>query len=363
MDTSQIFSGFLQGLGIIAVAALLHESALRHCPSRRCRLVATTAVFTAGTVGSMVLPIELAPGLIFDLRHVFLVLAASYGGWVTALVVALSAIAYRLSEGGAGAVPGSVGIVISTVIGLGFAYFVPREKMSARKIVTLAVASNVSILSVFMLPWATAVAVLQKIGAPIVIANFIGVIAAAQILKRHHSQVALEKDLTKKAEIDALTGLANRYVFDQQASDRADSAIRAGKPCVVMLIDIDRFKSVNDTFGHVAGDQILRSVASVIARSARAQDLVARYGGEEIALVLPGCDLTNAQLIADRIRAGVEATRTEVRGLPLAVTVSIGFSVMAGVDDSFLAALQAADEALYSAKAGGRNRVVPAIAA
>ncbi len=130
-----------------------------------------------------------------------------------------------------------------------------------------------------------------------------------------------------------------------------------------MMIDIDHFKSVNDTFGHAAGDEVLKHVAAIVSENARLGDLIARYGGEEMALVLPNLDGANAHLVADRIRNAVENAATTVRGLPLKVTVSIGFAPVGSTEDAFSVALRAADEALYAAKNEGRNRVISAVAA
>lgn len=173
--------------------------------------------------------------------------------------------------------------------------------------------------------------------------------------------VALEnilefRQLDQEAGLDWLTKLPTRRRFDLQAraflEDPSESRV-----CSVFMIDLDKFKDLNDTFGHAAGDTALAEAARVCKETLRATDLICRYGGEEIAALLPGVDSYDGQAVAERIRSGVEALRFS--GYPeMRLTVSVGICVMnAGVRD--LAALLAqADAALYQAKGGGRNRVV-----
>jgi two-component system cell cycle response regulator len=127
-----------------------------------------------------------------------------------------------------------------------------------------------------------------------------------------------------------------------------------------VLLDVDRFKSVNDTYGHATGDEVLKHVARVVDGARRDVDLAARYGGEEFAILLPGADAAGAAAVAERVRAALESQPVELgHGRTLGVTASLGVAGRgrhAGVD----AILDAADRALYEAKERGRNRVVTA---
>ena len=135
-------------------------------------------------------------------------------------------------------------------------------------------------------------------------------------------------------------------------------AVRKDKPLALLMIDVDHFKQVNDRWGHPAGDAVLRSVVEVLRQRVRAQDMVGRYGGEEFLVVLPGIDLEGARLLAQQLCAAVQAAPCIWGHESIFVTVSIG--VLGGrlqPQDHWSLLLQAADQALYRAKANGRNRV------
>jgi len=168
---------------------------------------------------------------------------------------------------------------------------------------------------------------------------------------------ALEfRELDREAGMDWLTSLPTRRRFDFRA--RAYLGGPVEDPCVcVMMIDLDRFKGVNDTFGHKAGDQALVAVAKVCRDALRSTDLVCRYGGEEIAILLPGADRKAGGTVAERIRTGVEALRFPDEP-EMKLTVSVGVRVACGGSRDLSVLLAEADQALYRAKAEGRNRVV-----
>jgi diguanylate cyclase (GGDEF)-like protein len=161
------------------------------------------------------------------------------------------------------------------------------------------------------------------------------------------------------ATTDGLTGLLNRRTFNAQLQGRLREAQRYNRPLSLLLLDVDHFKKVNDTFGHPAGDAVLKGVAAVAQKQARETDIVARYGGEEMALILPETDAAGAHAIAERIRKAVGATSHPTEHGAIQVTVSIGLATSPCPGDAE-AVLEAADKALYRAKQGGRNRVVAA---
>lgn len=162
----------------------------------------------------------------------------------------------------------------------------------------------------------------------------------------------------KLATTDGLTGLLNRRSLDAELRARFAEAARYGRSLSFVLLDVDHFKKVNDVHGHPAGDAVLRGVAAVVAAQARDTDRAARYGGEEMALLLPETDPKGARAIAERLRAAIASSAHETERGALQVTVSLGVSSIpsAGIDTPEQL-LEAADKALYRAKQGGRNRV------
>lgn len=157
------------------------------------------------------------------------------------------------------------------------------------------------------------------------------------------------------ATIDPLTGLFNRRGFSELTGRMIEREARAGRPVTVLIFDIDHFKSVNDRFGHPAGDEILKLFGSVLIHTLRITDIVGRIGGEEFAAVLP-CAVDEATIAAERVRIAFANAGVQVDDTPLETSVSIGVAGGAAGTD-LTALLAAADTALYRAKRGGRNRV------
>ncbi|MGZ5235944.1 MAG: GGDEF domain-containing protein [Caldimonas sp.] len=157
---------------------------------------------------------------------------------------------------------------------------------------------------------------------------------------------------------DPLTGLANRRHFELMLAGAGDRGAGAGEPALVLMIDIDHFKRVNDAYGHPAGDDVLRAVAHALHECIRPMDTVARFGGEEFAMILPNCAPSFAQAVAERIRMRVQAMPIAiVPGETGHVTVSIGGAFAPQwVRSSPLLWVERADQQLYRAKSEGRNR-------
>ncbi len=168
----------------------------------------------------------------------------------------------------------------------------------------------------------------------------------------------VQKRLLQDALTDTLTQLPNRRNgLDFLASELVFTQ-SSGASLACLMMDIDHFKRINDTYGHAAGDAVLRQLADLLKRASRAEDMVFRYGGEEFVAILTNAPLKIALQIADRIRAQVEESAFDWEGQTIPVTLSIGAAVASGKEQDGLALIQAADAALYQAKKNGRNRVV-----
>jgi diguanylate cyclase (GGDEF)-like protein len=168
--------------------------------------------------------------------------------------------------------------------------------------------------------------------------------------------------LTRQAQTDGLTNLANRRALDERLDVEVDHARRLGTNVAFVIADIDDFKSINDSYGHQTGDDVLRRVGRAFAEAVRELDLPGRYGGEEFAVVLPGTNLSGARALSEKIRRNLEELLvTTPDGSPFQVTASFGaacFPAQASVEEL----VAAADAALYEAKRTGKNRVVTATA-
>jgi diguanylate cyclase (GGDEF)-like protein len=169
----------------------------------------------------------------------------------------------------------------------------------------------------------------------------------------------LYHDALVAASRDPLTGISNRGTFEARLEREVSLAQRHGHSLSLVMLDLDLFKRVNDRYGHAAGDCVLRTFASRVARCIRGSDELFRYGGEEFVLVLRSTDLRGAALLAERVREAIAALRVDCGITTLRLTVSAGVASLAPGDDP-AALLSRADKALYRSKADGRNRVTAA---
>lgn len=183
-------------------------------------------------------------------------------------------------------------------------------------------------------------------------ASVVGVVADISERRR------MLEEIYRLARTDSLTGLWNRGYFMDLARRELSRARRENSPLCLIMVDADHFKRVNDTHGHEAGDEALRCLAQVLAASVREVDLLARLGGEEFVILLPGTERTAALAVAERVRRGIrERSLSCASGACFCLTVSVGVACRQGAEDTLEQLLRCADTALYAAKHAGRNRV------
>jgi diguanylate cyclase (GGDEF)-like protein len=167
---------------------------------------------------------------------------------------------------------------------------------------------------------------------------------------------AENEDLRSLADIDPLTGIANRRGFERELNRSIAYVRRYGNPAALIYLDLDRFKPINDTFGHECGDRLLKAIATNLARSVRASDTVARIGGDEFAALLWNLNAEQARTKAASLEGLVVATRFDIGGVPVCVGASAGVTMLAPDDDA-LAVIDRADRAMYASKKVKRSGV------
>lgn len=181
--------------------------------------------------------------------------------------------------------------------------------------------------------------------------------ANEHMLKRLNEAQITEENLRTEATHDALTGLLNRRLLDENLEREVARAVRGNYPVSAIMLDVDHFKALNDRYGHLAGDEVLKGLSRIITAQARASDLAFRYGGEEFLIILPNMPEAAALQRAELWRSECEATAIETLGLHIQFTVSAGVSTFPTHAMDGLTLISTADRALYQAKHNGRNMV------
>lgn len=185
------------------------------------------------------------------------------------------------------------------------------------------------------------------------------IVGAVEVFSNNQSLFSMRRKMTeleRKALYDALTGLSNRGYAEARLHSMLDESRQHGVPFGVLMIDVDRFKSVNDTHGHAVGDQVLKTVARTFDLQLRTNDVCGRWGGEEFLVALMNMDETRLQVVAEKLRAMVEGSVIRVEGGDLSVTISLG-ATLAHHEDTLESLVERADKLLYRSKQNGRNCV------
>jgi diguanylate cyclase (GGDEF)-like protein len=182
--------------------------------------------------------------------------------------------------------------------------------------------------------------------------GFLGSLAARNHWQQAEAQQRLSDSLAAQATRDHLTGCLNRRAFDARLAEEVERSGRSGRPLSVLIVDVDNFKDVNDTLGHLGGDLVLEQVSAILIDGCRATDVVGRVGGDEFVIILPDTHLETAAALAERLRLQVRNLST-----PVPVSLSIGGAEQTDAAETGDELLRVADAALYRAKKTGRDRV------
>ncbi|MEP7456306.1 diguanylate cyclase [Phyllobacterium sp. SB3] len=358
MDLSILATGIVRILGVTALVILSYSIVIRNFPKGWKKGAAVGVLFAVGAILSMNDPVTIAPGVFFDGRTALLAIVYPYGGPIGTIIAAFLIAGYRIWLGGIGALPAMVSVCMLCLVSYGLTR-IPVRKLpigSIRSVLT-GLAASLSIVSVALLPDDVIATIIGPALIAIILANVINVVILVDFLEREKSRLRIIRALEHEASVDPLTKLQNRRAFDKAAL-RAMNDNRANSThCSLIMIDIDHFKTINDRLGHYTGDTVLADVAAIIQKNVRLTDVVVRYGGEEILLLLTDTGQDAANELAERVRSEIESTDFLTGTESVNVTVSAGVASLGDKYATMEALLKAADKALYHAKLGGRNRV------
>ena len=350
-----------QSIGVMAVCALGFGILQQRMQDTLARGIVLGIIFGCGAVLSMLSPIVYATGLIMDARSILVGFAALFGGLPAAIVASAFAIICRAWIGGIGTPIGILGILVVAVMGL---LWRGRRRDERAGAVPIASFAAFGLLSSFHLLLMLALPIPDPFGyflrawvimTPVFIA---GSVVMGMMMQREYNLVLREQALEREALTDPLTGLANRRALDGLLERAVVPARGETEGPSLLMVDVDHFKQVNDTFGHKEGDLALQQISAVLCATVRDGDIVSRYGGEEFCLLLPGTSQAAAMAVAEEIRQALARDSISLGGQWLHLTVSVGVASAPVSGGSATELFAAADRALYRAKRLGRNRVL-----
>ena len=180
-----------------------------------------------------------------------------------------------------------------------------------------------------------------------------------QVEERNQALAAANARLETQAGTDPLTGLLNHRAFHARLDEEIARAARSGRPLALLMVDLDDFRTINNTHGHQAGDRVLVAIAATLRGSLRAGDSAGRYGGDEFVAILPEADLTEALAVAERVRAAIAASAVSAGDATIRITTSLGVAALPRHAQARDALIAAADRAAYASKDAGKDRVRP----
>ncbi|SHI98281.1 GGDEF domain-containing protein [Wenxinia saemankumensis] len=354
----EVFINFVNGLGIMALVTGAYAIVQRRRWARYQRHLMAGLVFGIGATLMMFNTTEIAPGVILDSRNLFIGFAGAFLGPIGAAASLLVAAPVRLGLGGGGAGLGVASMVIAAIVGVMWnrsSLLAPRPTWWRFPAMGLTI--SVALVTVAFLPAEQRLAAFGLLVPVLVVFNVLGALLFGAMIERERALTREQRALREETLTDPLTGALNRRGLARHYQEVAPQL--RGRGGAFLLMDLDHFKAVNDTHGHAIGDEVLRHAVQAVRGVLRAEDCIARLGGEEFAIVLPGVQSDQAFRIAERIRARVaEIVLPECPGLQ--VTTSLGLLPFRDRVPGLSDAIRLSDAALYAAKEGGRNRTVTA---
>lgn len=351
----QLILSVFHGLAVMGLITIVYGRIQRSTLPRWKRHLLMGAMFGIAAAVAMMEPIRITDGVQVDMRNLFIAFSGAFLGPIGSAAALAIGCATRLAIGGTGAPLGMLSMAMAALIGLAWTLPTVRPEpmrhyhyalMGGSVAITLTLAP---FLSIDGFPYMTVVPAVACF-------DLFGGLIFGSLLGNERAFARRERYLHEQANRDPLTNLLNRRALE---THYAALMAPQGSDCgALLLVDLDHFKSVNDTYGHAVGDELLICVADTITRTLREGDLVARIGGEEFAVLLPDTSEHGAYVIAERLRKAIRKGARPNTAPNLLVTTSVGGACFPDGFPPLADALVAADVGLYSAKDQGRDRTV-----
>ncbi len=339
-------------IGLMGLA-FLFSAVLRAFHGSKYEQYAFGVLFGLTLVVGMTNPISLGDGVIFDTRTTLIAAAVAFSGPVAGLLTTGFGVVCRLIIGGTGTFAGVLGLLLAFGLALAWRQWAPeRYKNTLLGDTLLGLFVTLSFVAIFVFPFAFAIQLVVEFLPVIVICNVIGVVAIGLVFRREVRYFLDAKVLATYANADPLTNLLNRRGFEAAF---ANSAFNPERGHALFYFDIDNFKSINDQFGHNAGDATLSIVADRIKTSIREDGAFARYGGDEFSIYVPGLEADDVNVIADRLCQMISTQTIKHKDQAFNTSVSMG-AFWSNDMHALQYMIDRADEQLLLAKGNGKNR-------
>ncbi|MWB76418.1 diguanylate cyclase [Pseudooceanicola sp. 216_PA32_1] len=348
----------IHGIGAMALVTTAYGFIQRSNLSRWMRHTIVGAIFGASAGYSMLDPIVLSTGIVLETHNLLIAFAAFFTGPIGAAIAILVTGAVRMTMDTVVAVTDVTSIASAAIIGLLWSAPALRPKdIEVKHFVFMGLQMSLPLAAVFLVPVLNQQEGLLTVFIGLTGFNVLAACAFGTFLARERRLAKRERALQESVDHDFLTTVLNRGGFFRKYDEVKDHHSDTGG--AVLLIDLDRFKNINDTFGHSVGDDVLKTAAEAMKRVVRKGDMLARIGGEEFAVYLPSATEQEAGRIADRIREAITASVCIPTEPDMRITASVGgYHFRTREQPNLAEALNIADQRLYKAKFMGRNRTI-----